>query len=175
MVFEAQYTSSLYASRYADHFFWMVNRNRDRIAEHFPKTNAKTGSIGDTRVYSEEIESRQKEKSYFMYLILKRDKDQPIGFIDIKNIDWQKRRAEMGAFVDIHFESLGIMTHFSNKLLDRIALEHSFNTLFCRIVPHNVRSIRLVERNGFLFKPRPKDEEADIEVPFNLYEKHFKV
>jgi len=152
----------------------VIDRNRDRISEHFPKTNAKTGSLENTREYSTEIENRQRDKSYFMHLILKKDGDEPIGFIDIKNIDWQERRAEMGAFVDIQFENLGIMTHFSNKLLDQIAFEHGFSTLFCRIFPHNVRSIRLVERNGFLLKQTHEDLRPAKEGRFNLYEKDFK-
>jgi len=173
MAFDVQYQLELHTSQYADKLFRLIDKNRDRISQHFPKTNAKTGSLEETQKYSNEIEGLSSEKTYFMYLIMNSKSNEPLGFIDIKNIDWEKRKAELGAFIDADFENFGIMAHFSKVLIRQIVNELGFKALFCRIDPNNTRSIRLAERNGFTLKSPTNEVRSDNGLTLKHYEREF--
>ncbi|WP_109437410.1 MULTISPECIES: GNAT family N-acetyltransferase [Aquimarina] len=130
-------------------FFQLINTNRERLEDFFAGTVLRTKTIADTINYCEEIEQKINEKSYFPYLILEKESNVIVGFIDVKNIDWNIPKAELGAFIDSKHEGKGIITTTMASLIDDIVNEHHFKKLLCRISSRNTRSIRVALNSGF--------------------------
>lgn len=139
----------LLTREYGTKFFHLMENNKSRLEDFFAGTVSKTTTLEDTLLYCEEMERRIKDKTYFPYGIVASKTNQLVGLIDVKNIDWDIPKAELGAFIDSSHEGEGIITQLGNALIYDIVKEHQFKKLFCRVAPRNTRSIRLVERIGF--------------------------
>lgn len=140
---------SLLSKSDSESFYYLIQNNLERLEDFFAGTVRKTNTLEDTVAYCLEIEQRITSKSYFPYLIIETKTNAVVGLIDLKNIDWDIPKGELGAFIDKDFEGKGIITHYGNILIDQIVAEHGFKKLFCRAAPQNKRSIQVVERIGF--------------------------
>ena len=99
-----------------------------------------------------------------------------IGFIDIKNIDWEVPKAELGAFIDKNYEGKGIITHHLTHLIDTIVQRHGFKKLLCRIAKENKRSIQVAIACGFLYEGTIKRDYRTTDgrlIDLNYYGKLF--
>ena len=143
------YSLKLLSTKHSEAFFNLIENNRMRLEDFFAGTVCKTTTLEDTRSYCEEIEEKIKNKTYFPYLIIETDSQKIVGFIDVKNIDWEIPKAELGAFIDHKFEGKGIITALGKLLVEQIVEEHKFKKLFCRAAPRNTRSLHVIERLGF--------------------------
>ena len=133
-------------------FFNLIENNRSRLEDFFAGTVCKTTTLEDTILYCNEIEERVQAKSYFPYLIVERASKNIVGLIDVKNIDWEIPKAELGAFIDQDYEGKGIITILGKQLINEIVQEHRFKKLLCRAASRNTRSVKLIERIGFEFE-----------------------
>ena len=152
MIEPDKYSLKLLSKQESDSFFTLIKNNQTRLEDFFAGTVAKTKTPEATKQYCEEIEKKIAQKTYFPYLIIENKTNLPIGFIDVKNIDWNIPKGELGAFIDSDFEGKGLVTYFGHELIDNIIIEHKFKKLFCRVAPHNKRSISVVERIGFVLE-----------------------
>lgn len=142
----------LLSTEHSKLFYDLIQNNLKRLEDFFAGTVRKTNTLEDTMRYCEEIEQRIKDKSYFPYLIIETRTKKVVGLIDLKNIDWDIPKGELGAFIDEHYEGQGIITHHGKVLIEQIVNQHGFKKLFCRASPKNKRSIQLIERIGFEFE-----------------------
>lgn len=133
-------------------FFDLVEKNKKRLNDFFAGTVAKTTTLEATQAYCKEIMIRIEDRTYFPYLIKEKASRKLVGFIDIKNIDWQVPKAELGAFIDIDYEGKGIITHHLIHLIDTIVQNYGFKKLFCRIAKENKRSIQVALNCGFEYE-----------------------
>ena len=143
------YYLKLLSQSYGEAFFNLIENNRSRLEDFFAGTVCKTETLEDTLSYCEEIEERIKAKTYFPYLIIETVSQKVIGLIDVKNIDWEIPKAELGAFIDQNHEGKGIITALGKELIHQIIKEHQFKKLLCRAASRNTRSIKVIERIGF--------------------------
>ncbi|WP_103068189.1 GNAT family N-acetyltransferase [Aquimarina sediminis] len=130
-------------------FFQLIDRNRNRLEDFFAGTVCYTKTLEDTISYCLEVDKKIKNKSYFPYVIIEKDTQKFVGFIDVKNIDWSIPKAELGAFIDSQYEGQGIITNTISQLIDDIVNEHEFKKLLCRISSRNKRSINVALNSGF--------------------------
>lgn len=130
-------------------FYDLIRNNQSRLEDFFAGTISKTKTLECTERYCKEIVQKIKQKEYFPYLIIDVLSNQPIGLIDLKNINWDIPKGELGAFIDSNFEGKGLITSLAKDLIDKIVKEHKFKKLLCRVAKQNERSIRVVERIGF--------------------------
>lgn len=143
---------SLLTKEHGTLFYHLIQNNLARLEDFFAGTVKRTTTLEATLEYCEEIEQRIKDRTYFPYLILDTKSNDIVGLIDLKNIDWDIPKGELGAFIDTHYEGHGIITHLGRVLIDQIVNEHGFKKLFCRASAKNKRSIQLIERIGFEFE-----------------------
>ncbi len=132
--------------------FSLIQENKERLNDFFAGTVSKTGTLKATQEYCKEIMTRIKDRTYFPYLIKEKTSQKLVGFIDVKNIDWDVPKAELGAFIDQESEGKGIITHHLTYLIDIIVQEHGFKKLLCRIASENKRSIQVALNCGFEFE-----------------------
>ena len=149
MTTSSSYKFRLLTKEDSKNFHDLIDKNRSRLEDFFAGTVKKTKTLQDTRSYCEEIEQKQANKEYYAYLIVEKKTNMLVGLIDLKNIDWNIPKGELGAFIDKDHEGKGIIRFFTEHLIHEIVAEHKFKKLFCRVAPINVRSIRVVESIGF--------------------------
>ncbi len=133
----------------AESFFTLIHNNKTRLEDFFAGTVKKTSSLKATLEYCSVIENKIERKTYLPYLIVETKTGQLLGLIDIKNIDWNIPKAELGAFIDAKYEGKGLITHFMSVVINQIVDQYNFKKLFCRIAPRNIRSIHAIKRVGF--------------------------
>lgn len=164
----------LLSRNHGESFYRLIQRNLTRLEDFFAGTVRKTKSLKDTIEYCLEIEQRIKDKTYFPYLIIETNTNKLVGFIDLKNIDWDIPKGELGAFIDLDYEGYGIITHHGKALINQIVEKHHFKKLFCRVSPKNKRSIQVIERIGFELEGTLRRDYKTIRgelVDLNYYSK----
>ena len=129
-------------------FFELIDNNRARLEDFFAGTVAKTMTINDTKDYCEVIANKIIDKSYFPYIISNLQ-DQFIGLVDVKNIDWNVPKAEIGYFIDAHYEGKGVVTKAVGHIIEYLIDTHQFKKLLCRAGSKNEGSIQVALKNGF--------------------------
>ena len=99
--------------------------------------------------YCVEIEQRIKTKTYFPYMITDARTNKFVGLVDVKNIDWNVPKAELGSFIDTKYEHQGITSKATNLVLNHIVEEYKFIKILCRANSRNKGSIAVILKNGF--------------------------
>lgn len=130
-------------------YFQLVERNRERLEAFFTGTVSKTKTFEDTKVFLSEIEQRTKDRTYFPYIIVDDSNHNIAGFIDLKNIDWNIPKSEMGLYIDKDYANRGISTKAFNLFCDFCFSEYKFQKLFLRTHQNNTFARKVAEHAGF--------------------------
>ena len=133
----------------ADAFFSLIDQNRPRLEDFFAGTVARTRSLQDTRDYFAEIADRIEARTYFPHILIDLASDRFIGFMDIKSIDWNIPKAEIGYFIDAGYEGKGISSKALAALIDFAITGLQIRKLLIRTHPENLAARALAEKNGF--------------------------
>jgi len=75
-----------------------------------------------------------------------------IGLIDVKNMDMNVPKVELGFFIDSQYEGKGIVSKATNLVIDHSVEEYKFIKLLCRVNSRNMRSIAVILKNGLSLK-----------------------
>jgi len=130
-------------------FFRLIEENRERLEDFFAGTVSNCKTLEDTIAYCEQIQKRIQAKSYFPYMITDLNTNDFVGLVDVKNIDWNVPKAELGSFIDSNYEGKGIVSKASHIMVDHIVKEYNFIKLLCRANSRNKGSIAVILKNGF--------------------------
>jgi len=136
----------------AEAFFNLIDNNKERLEDFFAGTVSKTRTLEDTLKYCVEIQQRIKEKSYFPYIITDKKTGKFIGLVDVKNINWNIPKSELGYFVDSDYLGKGITSKAVGVVLDYLIEKHQFKKMLCRIGSENTASTRVAIKNGFILE-----------------------
>ncbi len=140
---------SLLSTNESRAFYNLIDSNRPRLEDFFAGTVSKTKTLEDTNNYCKIIEQRIKDKSYFPFMITDVESNAFIGLVDVKNIDWNVPKAELGSFIDTAYESKGITTKATALVVDYLIETYHFKKLLCRANSRNLGSISVILKNGF--------------------------
>ena len=130
-------------------FFELIINNKKRLETFFAGTVGSTKTLSDTENYCQEMMMNREQKSYFPYIIKSIDTKEFIGLVDVKNIDWQIPKAELGYFIDSNFEGKGVVTKSVHHVIQYLINEFQFQKLFCRVNAENLGSIQIALKNDF--------------------------
>ncbi|WP_400079024.1 GNAT family N-acetyltransferase [Winogradskyella sp. R77965] len=130
-------------------FFNLIETNRSRLEDFFAGTLSKTRTLVDTINYCNQIQERIEKVSYLPYMITDINTNKFIGLVDVKNIDMNVPKAELGSFIDSNYEGKGIVSKATNLVIDHIVNEYRFIKLLCRANSRNKGSIAVILKNGF--------------------------
>jgi RimJ/RimL family protein N-acetyltransferase len=107
------------------------------------------------------ISSRQNErrtrKSYTFGISLKGEQE-IIGIIDLSDIDWEDKKAEMGFWIGKRFWGQGIMTEAINLIARFAFRELKLNKIYARVFEGNIASMKALEKNRFCHEGILRDE-----------------
>ena len=143
---------SLLSTYESEVFFNLIDSNRVRLEDFFAGTVSKTKTLKETINYCKIIEQKIKDRAYFPFMITDVKTNTFIGLVDVKNIDWNVPKAELGSFIDSGYEGKGITTKATALVVDYLIEEYHFKKLLCRANSKNLGSISVILKNGFLLE-----------------------
>ena len=144
-----QYAIRLLQPTDALRFFTLIEENRPRLEDYFSGTVSRTKTLDQTQQYVSEIMDRIDAQTYYPYFIVVDTREAPIGWLDVKNIDWNVPKAELGCFMDHRFAGKGIAHRAMHVLIDHLFHDRGFHKLFLRTAPSNADACALAEKCGF--------------------------
>ena len=144
-----KYKISLLEINQSELFFNLIESNRGRLEDFFAGTVSKTKTLEATLDYCKEISHKIENRSYFPYMITNLETNKIIGLIDVKNVDWNVPKAELGAFIDKKHEGKGVITKVAALVVDHLIETYQFKKLLCRANSRNKGSISVILKNGF--------------------------
>jgi RimJ/RimL family protein N-acetyltransferase len=143
------YTIRLLTIHDLDAYFQLVEKNRQRLEDFFTGTVTKTKTFEDTRTFITDITQRANDRTYFPYIIVDNSNDKIAGFLDLKNIDWNIPKSELGCYIDKDYANKGIATKAFRLFCDFCFAEYKFQKLFLRTHHNNTFARRVAEKCGF--------------------------
>lgn len=135
--------------RDAEKFFQLVDSNRKRLEDGFAGTLSKTKTLAATEIFMADKLANLSERKYYPFLIIDTTTDNIIGFIDLKNIDWQIPKGEFGCFMSSTHQGKNVATKAFAMVINYIFEELKFRKLFLRTQEKNGPARKLAERCGF--------------------------
>jgi len=170
------YKISLLEINQSELFFNLIDTNRGRLEDFFAGTVSKTKTLAATVDYCREITQKIEDKNYFPYMITDVSCKKMIGLIDVKNIDWNVPKAELGAFIDKDYENKGVITKASVLVVDHLIETYQFKKILCRANNRNKGSISVILKNGFELEGTIRNDYRTTKgeiVDLNYYGKVF--
>jgi ribosomal-protein-serine acetyltransferase len=132
--------------------FKLIDDNRSRLEDFFPGTVAETRTLPDTLDYCLKMEQKRKNKAYFPFIIIDEKDNKYVGFIDIKNIDWRIPKAEVGYFIDQHYEGKGVISKALSFVLKYMVKTYGLKKILSRAGTKNQGSQKVALNNGFILE-----------------------
>jgi ribosomal-protein-serine acetyltransferase len=130
-------------------YFLMVEKNRKRLEDFFTGTVSRTKTFEDTEVFLKELIQKREAKLYYPYIIENIENGEFVGFIDIKNIDWNIPKGELGCYTDQDYARKGITSKAFSLFVDYCFEHYGFNKLFLRTHETNFAAQKLADKAGF--------------------------
>lgn len=130
-------------------YFQLIENNRSRLEDFVAGIVSKTKNRTDTEIFIDEIIEKNTNRTYFPYVVIDNGNQEFVGFIDVKNIDWNIPKAEIGYFIDKKYTGKGIAENVLNLIINHFFNKLKFVKLLLRIHQDNKSSIRLAEKCGF--------------------------
>lgn len=126
----------------------LVARNRQELIREFAPVAALQTS--------EHIESFIVEKSSqweqgknFCYGVWRKDAEQLLGQVQVKNIAWEIPSAELSYFIDKDSQRRGYASESARAIVSTAFDELRFERIFLRILPSNAESLALAKKLQF--------------------------
>ncbi len=130
-------------------YFQLIENNKSRLEDFVAGIVSKTKTYIDTEIFIDKIIEKSTNKTYFPYVIIDTSNQEFVGFIDVKSIDWNIPKAEIGYFIDKKYTGKGIVENVLNLIINHFFNKLKFVKLLLRIHQDNKSSIRLAEKCGF--------------------------
>jgi RimJ/RimL family protein N-acetyltransferase len=130
-------------------YFRLIEQNRSRLEDFFAGTVAKTKTRADTETFVQEVVKKTSDRLYFPYIIKDNRSGEIAGFIDVKNIDWNIPKAELGCFADAAYAGTDVAYKALSLVIQHLFSDMGFNKLFLRTHSSNTAARALAEKCGF--------------------------
>ncbi len=129
--------------------FHLIDTNRARLADFFAGAVAATHTLGDTQDRVANMLAKRESRAYFPFAVVDRRTDHMLGFVDVKNIDWNIPKAELGAYMDAGHEGLGIASQALAAITRYCFEDLGMVKLLIRTHERNSGARRVIEKNGY--------------------------
>jgi RimJ/RimL family protein N-acetyltransferase len=130
-------------------YYNLIEQNRKRLEDFFAGTVAITKSLEDTEQHLKDVIGKFQKHDYFPLIVVEKDSNIIIGSIQIKSIDWNVGKGELGYYIDEKFEGKGITTKAITMIIEYGFDQLGFNKFYIRTYDGNTGSKKIAEKNGF--------------------------
>ena len=130
-------------------FYTLIKDNKQRLAPVFPTRVRQVTSPDEARRFLLQFKADWLLSKSYAFGVWRKDTNQYIGDISLKNIDKSIPKAEIGYYLDTRAEGYGYGAEMLKAII-RFAFEDVLlNKIFLRTSLHNSRSYALAENCGF--------------------------
>jgi RimJ/RimL family protein N-acetyltransferase len=141
-----------YDIKYYREVFALIQQNKDRLVQSFPKLLKATETQESTKDFTQyNVFDWNKNRAYG-FMVFDKSTQTLIGHFNIKDIDWKNRQAELAYFIDTAYEGKGLMAEAIQTMLTCCFKEILLERIMVRIVTTNTPSIRLAEKCGLKYE-----------------------
>lgn len=133
----------------AEMLYKLFSSNRPRLEDFFAGTVSQTKTYEDTKNYLASVLIRIAADSYYPYLVIDKKTNTIAGFVDVKNIDHNIPKAELGCFIDDGYANRNISFRALSAVCEYFLNDRKFLKLFLRTHPSNTAARKLAEKLGF--------------------------
>jgi ribosomal-protein-serine acetyltransferase len=134
----------------AEELLKLIDDNRDRIAAYFPGVMKFCESVTTLQDHLQQRSEESSQGKYVIMLIFGRPDMKLLGLVQLKDIDTNAMKREIGAFIDRNSEARGLMLHALGLLLEDGFRENGINKFFLRTAENNAPARHLAEKLGFI-------------------------
>lgn len=147
--------------------------NDERLKRYFPKTLEQNLTPDLSKYFVERKVKQFQEKEEFLFVLKEKENHTLIGIIYVKELDWEKKQAELAYAIGYQVAGKGYMTE-TVKAISKWAFEAlQLNTLQIIVHQANTASIRVAEKCGYTWQKVLKAEHTPPGEPpldMELYE-----
>lgn len=147
-------------------FLELVNNNRERITAYFPGIVTHCDTVQTLQKHLEERIAAAGEGKYIPLVIEDTTSSKLVGVIQVKDIDFNALKRELGAFVDKEYARKGVMLEALKQVIDYSFTIQGLNKLFLRTATDNTAARRLAEKAGFELEGTFKSDFRTTEGKF---------
>ncbi|OON67917.1 GNAT family N-acetyltransferase [Hymenobacter sp. CRA2] len=130
-------------------FFRLIDEDRPRLTRDFPKTLNAVQDEASTRAYLEIRHADWLMGKGILLGIWPRAEATPLGFVSLRNIEWEVPKAELAYLLSARAEGRSVMHEAATAALHWAFTELQLLRVYCHVDPDNERSARLARRCGF--------------------------
>lgn len=131
-------------------------RSDDRVLQYIDRPKAKT--MKDARNYIAFMKDGMHRKKWIIWAITLKGAEKLIGSIVFWNISIKEDSAEIGYELHPDFQGQGIMQEAFTKVMEFGFINYKFRRIEAYSTADNSRSIKLLERNGFIKEANSEKE-----------------
>ncbi|MBM7617408.1 ribosomal-protein-serine acetyltransferase [Weissella uvarum] len=135
--------------------FEVLQRNQTEFAKWLPWV-LETKSAEDEAKFL--MEARVRFAKYEALTLIILVDDQPVGSVDLHNIDTDFHTAEVGYWLDAHYQGQGIMTRAVQHLTEAAFVDLNLHKLSIQADAKNLNSIAVAERAGYTYEATLKEQ-----------------
>lgn len=157
--------------------FEVISNDRETLSRWMPWAET-TQSINDERQFIRY--ARAQITNYDLLLCTIIVDGQPVGMVDLHNINKQHHTAELGYWLSSEYQGQGVMTTAVNHLIAHAFTQMGINKIILQADSENSKSIAVAHRLGFVFEATLKSQiryrdtykNLNIFAKFNPQTKH---
>ncbi|CAM4131716.1 GNAT family N-acetyltransferase [Zobellia nedashkovskayae] len=154
-----------YAWRICD----FVTVNSERLQRYFPKTLAKNLTPTLSEIFVEQKVREYRKEEEFLFVLKDYESRTVIGLAYIKELDWNKKQAELAYCIGYQYEGKGITSLAINALSKYAVSDLGLQILQIIVHKTNIGSVRIAEKSGYTWqKTLPKEHTPPNEVPLDM-------
>jgi RimJ/RimL family protein N-acetyltransferase len=133
-------------------YFNLIESNRKRLEDFFAGTVAITRTLEGTKTHLSDVLEKAGKNDYFPFIVVDNDSGKIIASIQVKSLDWNIPKGELGYYIDAKYEGKGVVTKAVSMIIDHCFKQIKLNKLFIRTFHENKASIQVAEKNGFILE-----------------------
>ena len=137
-----------------------ILRSDKRVLEFIDIPKAET--VADAAKFIDKINNLIANNESIMWAICLKSSPTLIGNICFWNIIQDKLVAEIGYSLLPHFQGKGIMQEAVIKVIEYGFQTLQLNSIVADLHPNNIKSIKLLERNGFVYTGKSQEDDMVI-------------
>lgn len=126
---------------------WMHNADINR----YFKFDAQNVTFENAKEFIRKAEQSAKERTDFHFAIVN-ERDEYLGTISLKNIDWEAGNAEYAISVRKAMHGTGVAGKATQKILEYAFNELKLNRVYLNVLTENKRAICFYKKCGFVFE-----------------------
>lgn len=126
-----------------------MQSNRERLLLYFPITTSEVINEKSAIKYIKTKIKNAREKKQYVFVIEHLENKELVGYIIVKNMDWDNKECELAYWLGDGFEGQGIMSYSIKQIVVFCFQYLKLHRIILRIAPSNFKSRKLAERNGF--------------------------